>query len=89
MRNTKLVAGLSVAALTALGVTAFTFGGNGNQEEKKEETANIQEVKQEAEYTGDTFVSSSLLSALYDNVENNAKLKEQTGTLMYSEAGMS
>ena len=52
MRNTKLVAGLSVAALTALGVTAFTFGGNGNQEEKKEETANIQEVKQEAEYTG-------------------------------------
>ena len=31
MRNTKLVAGLSVAALTALGVTAFTFGGNGNQ----------------------------------------------------------
>ena len=44
MRNTKLVAGLSVAALTALGVTAFTFGGNGNQEEKKEETANIQEI---------------------------------------------
>ena len=41
MRNTKLVAGLSVAALTALGVTAFTFGGNGNQEEKKEETVKI------------------------------------------------
>ena len=35
MRNTKLVAGLSVAALTALGVTAFTFGGMVTRKRRK------------------------------------------------------
>lgn len=92
MRNTKLVAGLSVTALTALGVTAFALtGGDSQKNEKKTETAKVQtEAEKTADsYTGNIFVSSSLLSALYDNVENNAKLNEQTGSLMYSEAGMS
>lgn len=92
MRNTKLVAGLSVTALAALGVTAFTFSNSGKQETVgNTETENVQAEAAEAsvEYTGNIFVSSSLLSTLHSNVENNAKLNEQTGTLMYSEAGMS
>lgn len=92
MRNTKLVAGLSVTALAALGVTVFALS-NGDKQETVEnvQNENVQAEAPEAsaEYTGNMFVSSSLLSALYANVENNAKLNEQTGTLMYSEAGMS
>lgn len=91
MRNTKLVAGLSVTALAALGATTFVMS-----DAKK--TQNIAEVEttaedtpevSEVEYTGAPIVTSSLLDSLYENVENNTKLTEQTGSLMYSEAGMS
>lgn len=91
MRNTKLVAGLSVTALAALGVAAFSLTGNQQTASKNAKTGNVQVETAEAsdQYTGNTFVTSSLLSALYSNVENNSKLSEQTGNLMYSEAGMS
>jgi cell wall-associated NlpC family hydrolase len=93
MRNTKLIAGLSVTALAALGITVSAFSGNNKQESVKDVQADNVQIEAEAEatveYTGNAFVSSSLLSALQANVENNAKLGEQTGTLMYSAAGMS
>lgn len=93
MQNTKLIAGLSAAALAAMGVTAFALSGIRGQ--KSGENGNIEkdEIKSEeeisAEYTGNFFASSSLLSSLYVNVEKNDKLGEQIGALMYSEAGMS
>lgn len=91
MRNTKLVAGLSVTALAALGVTAFVITNNTAQNIAKDTKAENVQVEADAsiEYTGNAFVSSSLLSALQTNVENNAKLSEQTGALVYSEAGIS
>lgn len=98
MRNTKLVAGLSGSALAALGVvTIFSLSGGREHESKKDIekesiSAEVQPQKVEeapVQYTGDLLASSSLLSALSANVENNTKLGEQTGSLMYSEAGMS
>ena len=95
MRNTKLVAGLSITTLAALGVTVFSISNIAKQEPKKEiGTESLQaevEVLEETpvEYTGNLIAGSSLLSSLYTNVEGNAKLNEQTGSLMYSEAGMS
>lgn len=97
MRNTKLIAGLSGSALAALGiVTVFSLSGGREQESKKDaqkesisEEVQPQAAEAAVEYTGDLLASSSLLSALSVNVENNAKLGEQTGSLMYSEAGMS
>ena len=96
MRNTKLIAGLSGSALAALGiVTVVSLSGGSEQKSKKEAdkeniSAQVQPQNiEETEYTGDLLASSSLLSALSVNVENNAKLGEQTGSLMYSKAGMS
>ena len=66
MRNTKLVAGLSVTALAALGVTAFVITNNTAQNIAKDTKAENVQVEADAsiEYTGNAFVSSSLLSAL-------------------------
>lgn len=95
MRNTRLVAGLSITTLAALGVTVFSISNAGKQEPKEEtSTEGLQaeaEVLEETpvEYTGNLIAGSSLLSALYTNVKDNTKLNEQTGSLMYSEAGMS
>lgn len=91
MRNTKLIAGLSVTALAAITGTAFVMAGNNNQknEEKIIETAETEEVQEEVVYTGEAFASSSLLSALYYNVENNDELNAQTGSAAYCAAGMS
>ena len=85
MRNTKLIAGLSAAALTAMGVTGIALSHVGKQK-SEQDTKNYQT---EAEYTGDLFASSSLLSSLYQNLENNPGLDEQTGSLICSKAGMS
>ncbi len=97
MRNTKLIAGLSGSALVALGVvTVVSLSGGKEQESKKEAEkksisaeAQPQNIEEAVEYTGDLIASSSLLSSLSENVENNTKLGEQTGSLMYSKAGMS
>jgi len=88
MRNTKLIAGLSAAALAAMGVTAFALPNAGKQK-SEESTENYQMEPEKVEYTGDLFASSSLLSALYTNLENDAALDEQTGELICSKAGMS
>ena len=93
MQNTKLIAGLSVAALTAMGVTVYALLGIGERESEENRNVEDNQIKSEeelsAEYTGNFFASSSLLSSLYVNVEKNDKLGEQIGALMYSEAGMS
>ena len=88
MRNTKLIAGLSAAALTAMGVTAVALQGVGKQK-SEQNTENYRTESEEAEYTGNLFASSSLLSSLYENLENNPGLDEQTGALICSKAGMS
>lgn len=88
MRNTKLIAGLSAAALAAMGVTAVALP-NAKERESEKSTENYQTKIEGAEYTGDLFVSSSLLSSLYANLENDAALDEQTGALICSKAGMS
>lgn len=88
MQNTKLIAGLSAAALTAMGVTAVALQGVGKQK-SEQNTENYRTESEEAEYTGNLFASSSLLSSLYENLENNPGLDEQTGALICSKAGMS
>ena len=73
MRNTKLIAGLSAAALTAMGVTAVALQGVEKQK-SEQNTENYRTESEEAEYTGNLFASSSLLSSLYENLENNPGL---------------
>lgn len=89
MRNTKLVAGLSAAALAAMGVTIVAFPNAGKQKSEGNTENYKTEESKEVEYTGDLFASSSLLSSLYANLENDASLDEQTGSLICSRAGMS
>lgn len=89
MRNTKLVAGLSVTALAALGITTAVVT-NHNKDAKNAEDKNVQvEAEASVEYTGELFVSSTLSSKTEEAVAENKVLTEQTGTLMCSGAGAS
>ncbi len=82
MRNTNIVAGLSAVALVALVITGFATKGEETKTAKKENQTTT-------EYTGNLVASSSLFSTLCDNVENNDELKKQTGSLVFSEGGIS
>ena len=91
MRNTKLIAGLSMAALAALGVAVLTVPGmNAQQDTDKNTKAEKVQIEAEApEYTGVVFGDTSLLSALQYNVENNDMLNTQTGDVTSGQARMS
>ena len=88
MRNTKLVAGLSVTALAALGITTAFMTGNNSVKDAEDKNVQV-EAEASVEYTGELFVSSTLSSKTEEAVAENKVLTEQTGTLMSSGAGAS